>query len=491
MSQQSSDQLELSKTAQNALATAYADFTTRNPRSMKAYEDSCANLPGGNTRTVLHASPFPITIDSASSCYLRSLDGHTYTDFLGEFTAGIYGHNHPTIRAAINSALDSGWSFGGNNRYEKQLAKIICARFSPTLELVRFCNSGTEANMMAIATSVAWTGRKKVLVFENGYHGATMSFRATPAGKEHGAKNVNLPHEWAVAPYNDIAKTEEVLAGLQPSSLAAIVVEPMQGSVGAPGSQEFLQFLRDCADESGALLIFDEVMTSRLAYRGLGYQMGIRPDLMTVAKWLGGGMSFGAFGGRKEIMDMFDPRSGSLAHPGTFNNNIASMAAGIAGCGLMDEQQTAKLNALGEQMKQMLENVINENLGVQKAGINGQANKADGTNGALETPANPPTNELSNGHQHAKHGTSSNSPIPKLWVSGLGSILVIHFALSPFQSTLQSLFYHHMLTKGIYLSERGFIALSIEITLQNVKAFADATAHFVTEYRVMILDAVE
>ena len=474
--------------AQSALDAAHADFTARNPSSLKAYEESCANLPGGNTRTVLHASPFPLTFSSASGCHLTSLDGDIYTDFLGEYTAGIYGHNHPTIRAAIDRALDQGWSFGGNNVHEKQLAKIVCERFSPTMELVRFCNSGTEANMMAVAAAIAWTGRKKVLVFEKGYHGATLSFRAPPVVKAHEAKSVNLPHEWVVAPYNDIKETEKALAALPNNSLAAILVEPMLGSGGGiPGSRDFLQFLSKYASEHGALLIFDEVMTSRLGYRGLGHEIGIRPDLMTLGKWVGGGMSFGAFGGRKDIMGMFDPRNGQLAHAGTFNNNVVSMAAGVAGCTILDEEKTEQMNALGEQMQEMVQKVIDETLGKQKIGLLEQAAGTDPANGALEMPAQLSRDNLSNGHDHhSEKGTLASSSAPRMWISGLGSILVIHFASSPIQSALQSLFYHHMLAHNIYLAERGFIALSIEINFEHVEAFIGVLKSFIEGYKEMI-----
>lgn len=167
-----------------------------------------------------------------------------------------------------------------------------------------------------------------------------------------------------IGTYNDIARTEQVLSALSPESLAAILVEPMLGNAGAiPGSRPFLQFLRSYASSHGALLIFDEVMTSRLSYRGLGYRLGIKPDLMTLGKWLGGGMSFGAFGGRRDIMEMYDPtKSGGLAHAGTFNNNVISMAAGCAGCKVLDEETTNRLNDLGELLKEMVTDAIEKQL---------------------------------------------------------------------------------------------------------------------------------
>ena len=483
MSQSNHSDLSKTRAAQSALESAHENFTSNNPLSLKAYKDACSNLPGGNTRTVLHASPFPLTFTSASSCYLHSLDGSTYTDFLGEYTAGIYGHNHPAIRTAIDAALDSGWSFGGSTNYEKQLANIVCSRFAPTMQLVRFCNSGTEANMMAVAAALAWTGRKKVLVFENGYHGATLSFRAGPQAGKKSVKTVNLPHEWVVAPYNDVERTKDILGRLEVDSLAAILVEPMLGSGGGiPGSRPFLQFLRNFSAQKGALLIFDEVMTSRLGPHGLGDTMRIRPDLMTLGKWVGGGMSFGAFGGLKEIMDMFDPRTGDLAHAGTFNNNVVSMAAGVAGCKLLDEERLVELNSLGDRMRMMVQATIDKIL------VGQQSNASHVTDNALEAPQTPFTNGHINGHISG-YDPDHDKKRKTMWVSGLGSILVIHFGASAIQSTLQSLFYHHMLTQGLYIAERGFMALSIEITVEHVTTFVDATAQFVSQYRDLILGA--
>lgn len=357
-----SEHPELTPASQQALAEAHSIYARLNPSSLKAHQSARQHQPGGNTRTVLHANPFPITFASGNGCTLTSLDGHTYIDFLGEYTAGIYGHNNATIRAAIDEALTRGWSLGGNNTYEKELAKLVCERFTPTMELVRFTNSGTESNMMAVATAMAWTGRNKILVFRGGYHGATLAFRVPP--KLSATKSVNLPHEWVVGTYNDIARTEEVLSALPPESLAAILVEPMLGNAGAiPGSLPFLQFLRSYASSHGALLIFDEVMTSRLSYRGLGHKLGIKPDLMTLGKWVGGGMSFGAFGGRRDVMELYDPtKSGGLAHAGTFNNNVISMAAGCAGCKVLDEETTNRVNDLGELLKKMVTNAIEKHL---------------------------------------------------------------------------------------------------------------------------------
>jgi glutamate-1-semialdehyde 2,1-aminomutase len=207
----------------------------------------------------------------------------------------------------------------------------VTQRFSPSgVELIRFTNSGTEANTMALAAAVAFTNRNKILAFSNGYHGGTLTFHSGPSRRP----SVNLPHDFIVAPFNDITETKTIISKLPKDTLAAIIVEPIQGNGGCiVGTKQFLHFLNQEAHRLGALFIVDEVMTSRLSYHGYSHELGLRPDLITLGKWIGGGMTFGAFGGRKVggVMSMFDPRNGVLSHSGTFNNNAVTMAAGLWG----------------------------------------------------------------------------------------------------------------------------------------------------------------
>jgi len=257
-------------------------------------------MPGGNTRSVLYHPPFPLTVVHGQGCRLRDADGHEYVDLLGEYTAGLFGHSDPVIRAAIDAALDQGWNLGGHGRMEARLARVICDRF-PSIDLVRFTNSGTEANLLAIGTAVARTGRARVLVFEGGYHGGVLSF----AG---GGLPINAPHHWVLGQYND-AELARALIAEHADDLAAIVVEPMMGGGGCiVGEPDFMQALRDGATETGAVLIFDEVMTSRMSSGGQQLRLGITPDMTTLGKYIGGGMSFGAFGGRRDLMEIYDPR---------------------------------------------------------------------------------------------------------------------------------------------------------------------------------------
>ncbi|KOS17604.1 Beta-phenylalanine transaminase [Escovopsis weberi] len=258
---------------------------------------------------------------------LTSVDGHAYTDFLNDYSAGLLGHSDPAIQQVLRDTISKGLSFGGQNRHEKDLAAKIVQRFGEAgIELVRFTNSGTEANTMAIASATLVTGRSKILVFTGGNHGGTMAFPRT-----NGQANVqpakimtaNLPHEWVLAPFNNVEESEKIINGLPPKSLAAILVETLQGAGGCrPATREFLAFLRRVADSRGSILIVDEVMTSRLGYAGHIASMGLTADIVTMGKYMGGGMSFGVFGGRRDIMQIFDPLSGGVKHAGTFNNNV-------------------------------------------------------------------------------------------------------------------------------------------------------------------------
>ena len=210
-------------------------------------------MPGGNTRTVLHFSPFPLTIVGGEGCRLRDLDGHTYADFLGEYTAGLYGHSHPVIQAAIKKVVDDGMALGGPNPYEAELAAELCRRF-PSVERVRFCNSGTESNLFAFSTARLVTGRPAIMVFHGAYHGGVFYFG------QHKTE-INAPFPWIYADYNDIEGTLALIEK-HARELAAVAIEPMMGGAGGiPATREFLQALRTACTKHGIVLIFDEVMT--------------------------------------------------------------------------------------------------------------------------------------------------------------------------------------------------------------------------------------
>src|SRR5690606_2169344 len=411
-----------------------------NPKSRARHAEACAALPGGNTRTILFYPPFPVTIVRGEGARLWDLDGHVYTDFLGEYTAGLYGHSHPAIRAAVQDALGGGIVLGGPNPHEAELARLICARF-PSCDLVRFCNSGTEANVNALCAARAITGRSHVLVFDGAYHGGPLPFA-------HGGSPMNLPLPWVIGRYNDLDATLALIER-HADELAAIIVEPMMGAAGAiAGDPAFLQGLRDAATRHGIVLIFDEVMTSRLSPGGLQAKLGITPDLTAVGKYLGGGLTFGAFGGRAELMARFDPRHpDALPHSGTYNNNVLTMAAGVAGLAEVFTPEAAiGLNERGDALRERL------------------------------------------------NGLARAAGVP-VQVTGVGSIMCVHFHDRPLRSpadaehtdpAARALFHLDMLDRGFYLARRGFISPSLALEPRDYDAFAAAYEDFLDTYGAVL-----
>jgi glutamate-1-semialdehyde 2,1-aminomutase len=425
-----------------ALTEAREAYVTRNPQSFARFVEATAVMPGGNTRTVLHYAPFPLGIARGEGCRLWDLDGTEYIDFLGEYTAGIYGHSHPRIRAAVDRALDLGINFGGTNLLEAKFARAVCERFG--LERVRFTNSGTEANLLAISVARIFAKRPKVMVFDGGYHGAVFGF----AG---GGSPINAPFDYLLAPYNDMAGTEGLLEQ-HAAELAVVILEPMMGGGGCIAAQPaFLRMLRQATAKIGALLILDEVMTSRLSPGGLQKVHGIKPDLTTFGKYIGGGMSFGAFGGRAEIMDLFDPRRpDALPHAGTFNNNVLTMSAGLAG---LTEVYTAEaavaLNARGDALRERL-------------------------------------NALCRAH---------NGPMQ---FTGIGSMFAVHFTRDPVRSPadaakgdakLKELFFFDMLAQGIWLARRGMFTLCLPIGDVECDRLAAAVEEFLSSRKSLLAPA--
>jgi glutamate-1-semialdehyde 2,1-aminomutase len=415
-----------------ALAEAEELYRARNPKSLAQHRDACAAMPGGNTRSAIHVDPFPLTMARGEGARLWDLDGHEYVDFLSEFTAGIYGHSHPAIHRAIAAALESGLNFGAHNAIEARFAAAVCARF-PSIELVRFTNSGTEANLMAVSAARAITGRPKILVFNGGYHGGVFYFRG------HGSP-LNAPFDFLFGRYNDF-EAAEALVRPHRAELAAILIEPMQGTTGCVLAEpSFLAGLRQLASETGALLIFDEVMTSRLAPGGLQEVHGILPDLTTLGKYLGGGMSFGAFGGRGDIMARFDPRRGdAFQHAGTFNNNVLTMNAGYVGLTEIYTPDRARaLNRWGDGLRERL--------------------------GAVAR----------------RHG------LP-MQFTGLGSMMSVHMTRQPIRSEadaaqgdgrLRDLFWFDLVARGLWFAKRGMFALSIALDDGDADRLADAVEEF-------------
>ena len=422
-----------------ALTEAKEAYVARNPKSFARYVEATAVMPGGNTRTVLFYPPFPMAMERAEGCRLWDMDGAEYVDFLGEYTAGLYGHSHPVIRGAIDRALDGGISMGAHNMLEARFARAVCERFA--LGRVRFTNSGTEANLLALTLARVFTRRSKLMAFDGAYHGAVFTF----AG---GGSPVNAPFPFVLGQYNDIAATMAVIEEHGPD-LAAVILEPMIGSGGCiAAAPEFLASLREACSRVGALLIFDEVMTSRLAPGGLQSLRGIKPDLTTFGKYIGGGMSFGAFGGRADILDLFDPRRpDALPHAGTFNNNVLTMSAGLTGLTQVYTPEAAiALNARGDALRERLN--------------------------ALCRSADAP-----------------------LQFTGIGSMIAVHAMRGPVRSPadaargdakLKELFFFDMLAHGIWLARRGMFALSLPIGDAECAKLVGAVEEFLASRKSLL-----
>jgi glutamate-1-semialdehyde 2,1-aminomutase len=431
-----------------ALADAIAGYRERNPASARQLELAAEVLPGGNTRSVLFQSPFPPVMVRGEGCWLWDADGHKLLDALGEFTAGLYGHSAKPIRDAIVAALDGGISLSSHTLREVELAREIVRRF-PSMPLLRFTNSGTEANLLALAVAVAHTGRHKVLVFDGAYHGGVLSFGGATASA---TASVNVPHDWLRAPYNDLDAVAEHVRR-DGAQIAAILVEPMLGAGGCiPGTLSFLQGLRHLADDCGALLVFDEVMTSRLALGGRQSQLGLVPDLTTLGKYFGGGLSFGAFGGRRELMQRFDPRrADALGHAGTFNNNVLSMAAGLAGLReLWTPAAVETLNRRGEWLRDRCNALFRErSLALQ--------------------------------------------------CSGAGSLMTLHATDRPLRNVadlagtdprVKDLLYVAMLERGVFMARRGMVALMLPFGDAEVEQFVAALDDLLATYKTVLPVAV-
>jgi glutamate-1-semialdehyde 2,1-aminomutase len=301
------------------------------------FERAKQTIPGGvnsPVRAFKSVGRSPLFITRATGSTLFDVDGNAYIDYVCSWGPMILGHSHPRVIEALKRALASGTSFGAPTELEVKMAELI-TRIMPSVELVRMVNSGTEATMSAIRLARAFTGRDKVLKFEGCYHGHGDSF-LIKAGS--GAMTLGVPDSPGVpagvaggtltASYNDLASVEH-LVELNRKAIAAIIVEPVVGNMGCvPPEAGFLERLRRLCSREGILLIFDEVMTGfRVALGGAQELYGITPDLTAMGKIIGGGLPVGAYGGRRDIMEMVAP-NGPMYQAGTLSGNPLAMSAG-------------------------------------------------------------------------------------------------------------------------------------------------------------------
>src|SRR5271167_1890240 len=316
-------------------------FERRTPKSAESHKRNLKRIPLGVASNYRAYDPYPIFVKEGSGSHFRDLDGNDYIDHNLCFGALMAGHCHPAVMKAVQARLSTGTMFGMPHDMEWELAEEICDRFP--VEMCRFGNSGTEATMHAIRMARAATGRDKIVKFEGAYHGlhdaALVSVK--PHAPDYGdidnptsvTGGLGVPKaslaNVVIATFNNLATVERRFKE-NPGQIAAIILEPILMNVGLCMPQAgFLQGLRDICNKNGALLIFDEVKTgAKLAWGGASEFFGVKPDMICLAKSIGGGLPLGAFGSSRSVMDLISQHK--VFHGGTYNTNRVAMAAGLA-----------------------------------------------------------------------------------------------------------------------------------------------------------------
>jgi len=427
------------------------EYLAKTGRSRALHEEALAVMPGGNSRTTTFFDPYPFYIQRGHGAHVWDADGVDRLDFNGNYTSLILGHAPPDVVKAAQEAAALGISFPGPTEHEIRLAEMLVRRL-PSVEVVRFTNSGTEATMNAVRAARAFTGRPRIAKFEGAYHGThdAVLVSVAPDPKAAGSRRRPKPvpasagvppavlKQTVVLPWNDPEACEEILTREAPS-LACLLVDPLLGIGGVlPPAEGFLQRLREVTERHGIVLIFDEVISFRIAWGGAQERFGIRPDLTTLGKIIGGGLAVGAFGGRADIMAAYDPRRGAarISHGGTFNANPVTMAAGVATLNALTPEAYARLDALGDRLRGGVSRLL-------------QATRRKGQ------------------------------------VTGIGSLFCLHWTTGPltdYRSSrprdpeAPSRVFMGLLNEGILLTQRGLGACSLAMGDEDVDRFVNALA---------------
>ncbi|MCL4559459.1 MAG: aspartate aminotransferase family protein [Chloroflexi bacterium] len=449
---------------ENLLQKTQSTYVQRTPRSQQAHQRARLALPGGDTRSSTYFKPHPVYIARGSGAVIEDLDGNRYLDFLNNYTSLVLGHAHPAVVEAVGAALPDGTVFGAPHLAQVELAERICARM-PGIDLVRFCNSGTEAVMYAVRLARIYTGKPLVIKMEGGYHGTSdvLEISVHPDVAKAGPPDKPLPLPESrgippglaevspVAPFNDAEAVQDLLEEHR-GQVAAVLLEPMMGSAGAiPPQPGYLQKLRELTRQYGCLLIFDEVQTMRFSPGGAQALYGVVPDITAIGKIIGGGFPIGGVGGTREIMSVYDPeKPGSVSHGGTFNGHPLAMIAGCATLDVLDQAAIDRLNLLAGKLIQGLREAF------------------------------------------AQHGMRGQ-------VTGAGSILNVHFTpqsvvnyrgaeSSP--EPLTRLLHLLLLERGIYTAKRGMLNISVPMAESDVQKAVEAFDDCLAVMRPAIAEAV-
>ena len=354
-----------------------ATFISKTPKSKRLQERATRFMPGGSSRGTAYYDPYPVFFDRGQGNHVFDVDGNRYLDYMINATSLIMGHAHPLIIDSINLQAAKGTAYSGPSELQIGVAEMLCERI-PSMDSVRFCNSGTEATLNAIRVARAFTGKHKIAKFEGGYHGSheyvsvsvrPPAWKLDPSGPtaipEFPGQPESVSREVIVMPYNDLAKSEEVLRKYS-SDISCVIMEPVASALGyLPGDIEFLKGIRELTSELGIILIYDEVQSFRIGPGGAQVEWNIKPDITALGKTIGGGFPVGAFGGRMDLMELFDPTEGgpTIPHAGTFNANPMTLVAGQVVLDQLRPEVYDRLNSMGNDLRMRLQAVFDE-LGV-------------------------------------------------------------------------------------------------------------------------------
>ena len=349
-------------------------YKSKTQQSHKLQTNATKYMPGGSTRTTQWMEPYPFYAKNAKDQHITDVDNNSYLDFMINATSLIHGHASSKIINAIKSQSDIGTAYSAPTDGQTKLAKLLTDR-TPSMETLRFTNSGTEATMMAIMAARAYTNKQKIAKFEGGYHGthdhvsisvgpkeSELNESTNPGILQYPGQPKSLLEDVIVLPYNDIEKTKELLTQ-HSNEIACLIMEPVISGLGyLPLDIKFLEFTREITKELNIVLIYDEIQSYRLAPGGAQELFNITPDMTTLGKIIGGGLPVGAFGGKEEIMDLLNPSSKNykLSHAGTFNGNPLTMEAGTVVMEELTDEKYKKMNTLGDDLRSKLNSIFNE-----------------------------------------------------------------------------------------------------------------------------------
>ncbi len=346
-------------------------YLAEESRSKELYERALTVMPGGNSRHTVVMKPYPVYVRSGKGCRVTDVEGEERIDFVNNYTSLIRGHADPVVTAAVAEVIARGTAFSLPTITDIRLAELLVDRI-PSVDQIRFCNSGSEAVLLTIRAARAHTGRAKIAKFEGCYHGiydyaqASDSSRpanwgdlSQPATTLESSMAPSLREDVVTLPWNrpDICRR---LIEANADDLAAVLIDPLPAALGLLAPAEgFLGFLRELTESLGVLLIADEVLSFRVDYHGACHVNEVAPDLMSLGKIIGGGFPVGAVAGRAEVMKVFDHRLGEkVHHGGTYNGNPVTMVAGYETMRQMNEAEYARLNGLGDSIRRRLDEML-------------------------------------------------------------------------------------------------------------------------------------